>query len=55
MVDLLCGPIKEYPTPKRQTQVTTEWIRVMPGGGRREYALSSGAHGTGGEFLLQSR
>jgi sugar/nucleoside kinase (ribokinase family) len=33
VVDLLCGPIKEYPTPKRQTQVTTEWIRVMPGGG----------------------
>ena len=33
VVDLLCGPIKEYPIPKVHTQVTTDWIRVMPGGG----------------------
>jgi sugar/nucleoside kinase (ribokinase family) len=33
VVDLLCGPIKEYPIPKVHTQVTTEWIRIMPGGG----------------------
>ncbi len=33
VVDLLSGPIKRYPIPRVQTQVTTEWIRVMPGGG----------------------
>jgi sugar/nucleoside kinase (ribokinase family) len=33
VVDLLCGPIHEYPVPKRRTQVTAEWVRVMPGGG----------------------
>ncbi len=33
VVDLLSGPIKQYPVPKAQTQVTTEWIRIMPGGG----------------------
>ncbi|HZP00493.1 MAG TPA: carbohydrate kinase family protein [Terriglobia bacterium] len=33
VVDLLSGPIKQYPVPRVQTQVTTEWIRVMPGGG----------------------
>lgn len=33
VVDLLSGPIKHYPIPRVQTQVTTEWIRVMPGGG----------------------
>ena len=33
VVDLLSGPIKQYPVPKVQTQVTTESIRIMPGGG----------------------
>lgn len=33
VVDLLCGPIREYPVPKHHTQITTKWIRVMPGGG----------------------
>lgn len=33
VVDLLSGPITQYPVPKARTQVTTEWIRVMPGGG----------------------
>lgn len=33
VVDLLNGPIKQYPVPRKQTQVTTEWIRIMPGGG----------------------
>ena len=33
VVDLLSGPIKQYPTPRVQTQITTEWIRIMPGGG----------------------
>jgi len=33
VVDLLSGPIKQYPVPRVQTQITTEWIRMMPGGG----------------------
>jgi sugar/nucleoside kinase (ribokinase family) len=33
VVDLLSGPIMQYPVPRVQTQVTTDWIRVMPGGG----------------------
>jgi len=33
VVDLLSGPIKQYPVPRVQTQITTDWIRVMPGGG----------------------
>ena len=33
MVDLLSGPIKQYPVPKVQPQITTEWIRMAPGGG----------------------
>ncbi len=33
MVDLLSGPIKQYPVPKVQSQITTEWIRMAPGGG----------------------
>ncbi len=33
VVDLLSGPIERYPVPRLQTQVTTKWIRIMPGGG----------------------
>ena len=33
MVDLLSGPIRQYPIPKVQPQITTEWIRMAPGGG----------------------
>jgi sugar/nucleoside kinase (ribokinase family) len=33
VVDLLNGPIKQYPVPRVQTQVTAEWIRMAPGGG----------------------
>ena len=33
VVDLLSGPIKQYPVPRVQSQITTEWIRFMPGGG----------------------
>ena len=33
VVDLLNGPIKQYPVPRVQTQITTEWIRMAPGGG----------------------
>jgi sugar/nucleoside kinase (ribokinase family) len=32
-VDLLNGPIPQYPVPRLQTQVTAKWIRMMPGGG----------------------
>jgi len=33
VVDLLSGPIKQYPIPKVKSQITTEWIRMAPGGG----------------------
>ena len=33
VVDFLSGPLKQYPIPKVQTQVTTESVRIMPGGG----------------------
>ena len=33
MVDLLNGPIPQYPVPRVHTQVTAKWIRIMPGGG----------------------
>jgi hypothetical protein len=33
VVDLLNGPIPQYPVPRVQTQVTAKWIRIMPGGG----------------------
>ena len=33
VVDLLNGPIKQYPVPKVQSQITVEWIRMAPGGG----------------------
>ncbi len=33
MVDLLSGPIHQYPIPKVKSQITTEWIRMAPGGG----------------------
>ncbi len=33
VVDLLNGPIREYPVPRFKTQVTAAWIRIMPGGG----------------------
>ncbi|MBZ5561978.1 MAG: carbohydrate kinase family protein [Acidobacteriia bacterium] len=33
VVDLLCGPIERYPQPRTQTQVTTKWVRMLPGGG----------------------
>ena len=33
VVDLLNGPIPQYPVPRAQTQVTAKWIRIMPGGG----------------------
>jgi sugar/nucleoside kinase (ribokinase family) len=40
VVDLLSGPIKHYPVPRLQTQVTTEWIRVAPGGGAANTSLA---------------
>jgi sugar/nucleoside kinase (ribokinase family) len=33
VVDLLNGPIKQYPVPRKQTQITAEWIRMAAGGG----------------------
>ncbi len=33
VVDLLNGPIREYPVPRTRPMITTEWTRVMPGGG----------------------
>lgn len=33
VLDLLNGPIQQYPVPRLQSQVTAEWIRMMPGGG----------------------
>jgi sugar/nucleoside kinase (ribokinase family) len=33
VVDLLSGPIRHYPVPRLEPQVTTEWIRISPGGG----------------------
>jgi sugar/nucleoside kinase (ribokinase family) len=33
VVDMLNGPIPEYPVPRLKTQVTAKWIRIMPGGG----------------------
>lgn len=33
VVDLLNGPIKEYPVPKLVPMITAEWTRIMPGGG----------------------
>ncbi len=33
VADFLSGPLKQYPIPKVQTQVTTESVRIMPGGG----------------------
>jgi len=33
VVDLLNGPIHEYPVPRVRPMITTEWTRVMPGGG----------------------
>ena len=33
VVDLLNGPIRDYPVPKIVPMITAEWARVMPGGG----------------------
>ena len=33
VLDLLNGPIPQYPVPRVSTQVTAKWIRMMPGGG----------------------
>jgi len=33
VVDLLNGPIREYPVPRAHPMITAEWTRVMPGGG----------------------
>jgi len=33
VVDLLNGPIRQYPAPRVRSQVTAKWIRMMPGGG----------------------
>jgi hypothetical protein len=33
VVDLLNGPIPQYPVPRVHTQVTAKWLRMMPGGG----------------------
>lgn len=33
VVDLLNGPIHEYPVPKSVPMITAEWTRIMPGGG----------------------
>jgi hypothetical protein len=51
VVDLLNGPIPQYPVPRAHTQVTAKWIRIMPGGWRRQHALGGGAHGVARQFL----
>jgi sugar/nucleoside kinase (ribokinase family) len=33
VVDLLNGPIREYPVPRQHPMITAEWTRVTPGGG----------------------
>ncbi len=33
VVDVLSGPIPQYPVPRVKTQVTTKWVRMMAGGG----------------------
>ena len=33
VVDLLNGPLREYPGPRAHPMITAEWTRVMPGGG----------------------
>jgi len=33
VVDVLSGPIEQYPIPRVRTQVTTKWVRTMAGGG----------------------
>jgi sugar/nucleoside kinase (ribokinase family) len=33
VVDMLSGPIHEYPVPRVKTQVTTKWVRAAAGGG----------------------
>jgi len=33
VLDLLNGPIPQYPAPRVRSQVTAKWIRMMPGGG----------------------
>lgn len=32
-VDLLCGPIEQYPAPRVRAQTTAQWFKIMPGGG----------------------
>lgn len=45
VVDLLSGPLKQYPIPKVQTQVTTESVRIMPGGGAANTSSALGRMG----------
>ncbi len=33
VVDLLSGPIEQYPVPRIKTQINTESMRIVPGGG----------------------
>jgi hypothetical protein len=33
VVDVLSGPIEQYPVPRVKSQVTTKWVRTMAGGG----------------------
>jgi sugar/nucleoside kinase (ribokinase family) len=33
VVDLLNGPIQDYPVPRSVPMITAEWTRIMPGGG----------------------
>jgi len=33
VLDVLSGPIPEYPVPRVKTQVTTKWVHTMAGGG----------------------
>jgi sugar/nucleoside kinase (ribokinase family) len=45
VVDALSGPIGEYPVPKVRTQVNTQTIRFLPGGGAANTAAALGRMG----------
>lgn len=40
VLDALCGPISNYPTPKVQTQVNTDRVEFQPGGGSVNTSLA---------------
>lgn len=45
VVDALSGPIDKYPVPKMRTQVNTQTIRFLPGGGAANTAAALGRMG----------